>query len=125
CRHSIRSAKPLYEYSENTKWSKNMDCSSNDESWYTGYWHRTALVTLSREPPVLRNFKNIQTTAFGIGRLFTLSFITTLLELEFNPTSFERIGLVRRLWPLERDNIVWPLPLAPNRDIDQLAESLL
>jgi hypothetical protein len=102
----------------------------DDPGWYTGYWHRTALVTLGLAsslppPPVLRNVKNIQTTAFGIGHLFTFSWVTTIDELELGLGSLEEAGVVKRLWPLIESNIAWPLPMLPSADVDLVAESLV
>ena len=95
------------------------------QEWYTGYWHRTLLAYFGKRPPEAPPagaFKNVQTTAIGIGHIFTLSFVTALRELEINPTS--RVTKIRRLWPLRSEPIVWPLPHLSNVEANGFAECL-
>jgi hypothetical protein len=80
--------------------------------WYTGYWHQTLLTHLGTRPPEaerLSKCKNVQTTAIGIGHLFTLSFATTIRELKFTP-NIMILRKIRRLHPPRDQPVVWPLP---------------
>ena len=93
--------------------------------WYTGYWHQTLLAYFGKRPPEAPPdgaFKNVQTTAIGIGHILTLSFATTLRELDINPIS--RITKSRRLWPLRNQPIVWPLPRLSSVEANGLADCL-
>jgi hypothetical protein len=46
------------------------------DHWYTGLWHRTLTATLGPTPPITGRLKNIQSTAFGIGHVFSLTILT-------------------------------------------------
>ena len=89
----------------------------NAFEWAAGYWARA--VTVSAEPvlPITGLRKNIQTTAFGIGHLFSLTYLS----------AFPLIGIdvaneyVARLWPSDGESIKWPCPLLPLVGINQLA----
>jgi len=100
-------------------WISNHD----SESWYTGYWHQTLTATLTRRPPITGGHKNIQTTAFGVGHMFSLAFVTTLEGFDCEP-NVESLGIGRQLWPLRRRNIVRPLPILSESDVDRLATSI-
>jgi hypothetical protein len=95
------------------------------QEWYTGYWHQTLLSYFGQRPPEARPvgaFKNIQTTAIGVGHIFFLSFVTTLHQLELNPVS--RVRKIRRLWPLRSQPVVWPLSPLSSVEANDLADSL-
>jgi len=96
------------------------------DEWYTGFWHQTLRAHLGSTPPTQTNglgrFKNIQTTAFGIGRIFSLSFVTTIQDLGFNPIF--GIRKVRRLWPLRDQVIAWPLVDLSLSEANKLAQCI-
>jgi hypothetical protein len=96
------------------------------DEWYTGFWHQTLRAHLGPTPPAQTNnlggFKNIPTTAFGIGRIFSLTFVTTIQDLGFNPIFGNR--KVRRLWPLRDQVIAWPLKDLSLSEANQLAQSV-
>ncbi len=95
------------------------------QEWYTGYWHQTLRAYFGSSPPPetygLGPFKNIQTTALGVGPLFSISFVTTISDLGFDPGLSLRN--VRRLWPPRDQPLVWPLPRLSHPEVNRLAHS--
>ena len=53
----------------------------NMSDWYYSYLHQTALATLTPREPPDSGFKNIQTTAFGCGHIFTLTLAMATMHL--------------------------------------------
>lgn len=96
--------------------------------WYMAYWHQTLLAHLGAIPPpkaaeVLDKFKNIQTTAIGLGHIFSVSYITTIDDLKWKPIH----GLhrrIRQLWPNRDQPIVWPLPNLSLNEANRLANCI-
>lgn len=89
-------------------------------AWSSGWWSRG--LTMSSQPKMsvrpLR--KNIQTSAIGIGQLFTLAFFSRFsrvhLEID-NPFVF-------RIWPIASDHIEWPIHIMPPPMVGALANIL-
>jgi hypothetical protein len=96
----------------------------DSEAWYTGYWHRTLTATTTPIEPIFRSLKNIQTSAFGVGRLFTFTYMTTLFDFEFDFEQIEGMGVVRRLWPLRSGDIVWPMRTISDQAADWIATTI-
>jgi hypothetical protein len=61
----------------------------DSQEWYTAYRHQHLLAHLGRNPPPpaerVSEFKNVQSTALGIGHVFSLSFVTTIQDLKLRP----------------------------------------
>jgi hypothetical protein len=93
----------------------------NTERWYTGLWHQTLTASLSSEPPLFAHLKNVQTTAFGVGRIFSLTFMTTLAGFDLEPP-IEAIGVVKRLWPRRGGLFHWPMRIISSEGADRLSQ---
>jgi hypothetical protein len=97
----------------------------NTFDWYYSYLHQTALATSSPREPAQSGFKNIQTTAFGFGHVFTLSLVTGRTEdfrINFNfPKS---IGGINRLWPLGQSDINWPGGALSDAEVSRISQIL-
>lgn len=83
-------------------------------TWRHAYLRHAALIGIGGSktviPPNTRG-KNIQTTALGIGELFTYAIACTTDGIDFR--EFIRVGRAfTQLWPLTGDDISWPPPVA-------------
>jgi hypothetical protein len=90
--------------------------------WYAQINYRSVLANLNPETP-RTGFRNVQTTAFGIGHLFTLTFVTALDEFKFKPIGYKRV--LRELWPLRDPPIMFPLPNISEAEVGRLGDPLL
>jgi hypothetical protein len=77
--------------------------------WYAGYGGQAIGVSLLPERPVLRGLKNVQATAFGVGHMFALTYLTTFPAFEIKLDAIEEMGIVSRLWPQRPRTISWPM----------------
>ena len=95
--------------------------------WHTGYQRQTMRGNL-RESSItkaehLAESQNVQSTAFGVGRLFSLTFASAIPNIKLNP-SVGVIRLTRQLWPPRDRPIIWPLAPIANDDLEILARVL-
>ena len=95
--------------------------SHDSEDWYMSYWHQTARINLTPDPPAGGNFKNIQSTALGIGHILSLTIAATVPHCEIDLTTDQPI---LPLWPLQREDIEWPLQELSSESADRLATTL-
>jgi hypothetical protein len=104
--------------SEMTIWIATHDT----ERLYMSYWHRSMKATLDNPAPSRRKLKDIQTTTFGVGHLFSFTVVSVLpLGIELQPEPDEAIW---RLWPLSAGDIHWPMPHISIETAGVIAESL-
>ena len=77
----------------------------DSQKWNHGWQRHAATLTWPHEAPPTPFRKNVQTTAFGAGRLFVFSMIFYLADYQHGPTEAEADRLPR-LWPLS--DHAWP-----------------
>jgi hypothetical protein len=89
--------------------------------WYAGYGGQTLQATLDANAPTIRGLKNIQATGFGVGHLFALTCFSALPTFEIEFDEIEKMGVVRRLWPLRPGTITWPMRTVSDGALDRLS----
>jgi hypothetical protein len=99
----------------------------NSPEWHVGYRRQTMRGNLRETPATkaehLAESQNIQSTAFGVGRLFSLTFASAIPDIKLNP-AVGLIRLTRQLWPLRDRPIVWPPSHISDSDLETLARVL-
>jgi hypothetical protein len=95
--------------------------------WHIGYQRQTIRgylgELLATKTVEFAKSQNIQSTAFGVGRLFSVIFASAVPNIKLNG-SIGVFLLMRQLWPLRGKPIVWPLPSIPDDNLAILARPL-
>ena len=89
----------------------------NSFEWSAGVWALGLTMSFTPKKPSGRLRNNVKTFAFGVGHLFSLTFLSLLdgIDLEIdNP-------LTPNLWPSNFSTIGWPTPLVSHNDLGTLA----
>lgn len=89
----------------------------NAFEWSAGAWSRGLTVSFSPRRPRGQLRSNVKTHAFGIGHLFTLTFLSRLDEIDLEIDN----RFTAKLWPVGSGEVAWPLPLIPRYGIGALA----
>jgi hypothetical protein len=92
------------------------------EKWETGYYRETGTLSRTLEPPP-KTKKNVQSNAFGFGRLFMFAMGSTG-GIDLN--DFIRIDeRIPKLWPYQGHAISWPSELTLHwPGVNQIAAAL-
>lgn len=90
----------------------------DSQKWAHGWQRHAATLAWPNEPPPRPFRKNVQTTVFGVGKLFVFAMICYLAGYQGGPTEAEADRLPR-LWP--PSSHPWP----PARQVSEVQADLL
>jgi hypothetical protein len=92
--------------------------------WYTVFMHQSGIGSRPGTQPIFRQGKNLQTSTFTVGHLFTYTVISTIPGFSLG-IDLEAVDALRQLWPRPpRSRLSWPPPKLPDAHLYRIANGL-